>query len=176
MMKRGAAFDGRPRERLLVVGEATGLFTRLHTEDSRILHSSMGAMGEKASPERLQSLAFAERDAIDIVREILSDAMESGDLVLPERATPEEIVLSLWGLVDGTHALIEGGRLRVALDIPDPYHRVWRFFNIAADGYGWRPLFSEWDYEEVLARARQEIFPDEAQRVYGKGVWYGDRM
>lgn len=174
LMRRAAGFAGRARERLLGVGEAVSLFARLHPEDSRILHTAMGPLKEKGSPERLQALVYAERDTLEVVRGIAEDAIASGDLVLRNGATVEEILLGAWGLVDGVQALIEGGSLQSALGIETPFHTVWRFFNVAADGYGWRPLFSEWDYEETLARLRREVFPDEAQELYGKGAWYGD--
>jgi AcrR family transcriptional regulator len=175
LMSRGADFDGRPRERLLAVGEAVSLFARLLPEDSRILHTTMGPLKEKASPERLQALVYAERDTLDIVRSIAEDAVACGDLVLRNGATIEEILLGAWGLVDGVQALIEGGSLQASLNIEAPFHTVWRFFNVAADGYGWRPLFSEWNYEETLVRIRKEVFPKEAQQLYGEGAWYGDR-
>ncbi len=173
LMRRAAGFAGRARERMLGVGEAVSLFARLNPGDSRILHTAMGPLKEKSSPERLQALVYAERDTLEVVRHITEDALASGDLVLCDGATIEEILLGAWGLVDGVQALIEGGSLQAALAVQDPLHAVWRFFNVAADGYGWRPLFSEWDYEETLERLRREIFPVEVQELYGKGAWHG---
>jgi len=66
----------------------------------------------------------------------------------------EEITLGAWGLVDGAFTLIESGIPFHCLERQDPFHKAWHFFNIAADGYGWRPLLNEWDYEETLARVR----------------------
>jgi len=174
MMQRGAVFAGRPRERILVVGEALGLFTRLYPEDSRILHASLGVAPEKASPERTQSWISRQREAVAIVRAIIEDAEREGDLVLSDASCVEEVILGLWALVEGAHSLMLGGLLRASIQIDSPTQRVGRFFNFVADGYGWRPLSSEWDYEETVARARREIFSEEVRQVYGPDAWYGD--
>jgi len=176
MMTRAAAFEGRSRERMLAVGEATSLFTRLYQSDSRLLHMAMGPVREKASPERVLALAREESSAIQTVYGILQSGVKEGDLPLAGEVSVEEIALGAWGLVDGAFTLIESGIPFHCLDLQDPFHKVWHFFNIAADGYGWKPLLNEWDYEETLARVRKQVFPEEAQEVYGEGQWYGDRL
>lgn len=174
MMIRGASFRGRPRERLTGVAEGVGLFSRMNPDDSKIIHMAIGPLQEKVSLERLTLLTQREQETIDIVQRILVDAISIGDLVLPEGATLGEIVLGAWGLVDGAISMIEGNVPQRAFGIHNPYHTIWCAFNRYADGYGWRPLFNELDFEEVLARVRQEVFPVEAQALYGEGGWYGD--
>jgi AcrR family transcriptional regulator len=176
MMYRAAAFEGRSRERILAVGEAIGLFTRLYQSDSRLLHTAMGPLREKASPERVLALSREENAAIQTVHGILVSGAKDGDLPLEGEVSVEEIALGAWGLVDGAFTLIESGIPFHCLELRDPFHKVWHFFNIAADGYGWKPLLNEWDYEETLVRLRKQVFPDEAQQVYGEGQWYGDRL
>jgi len=176
MMVRGAAFRGRPRERLTGVAEGVGLFTRLNPDDSRIIHMAIGPLQEKVSPERLSLLTQFERETIEIVQRILVDSIAAGDLVLPQGTILGEIVLGAWGMVDGAFSLIEGNVPQRAFGIHNPYHTVWRAFNRYADGYGWRPLFHELDFEEVLAKVRREVFPVEAQALYGDGAWYGDGL
>jgi len=175
MMHRASLFAGRSRERILAVGEAISLFTRLYQSDSRLLHTAMGPMREKASPERVLSLVHEENAAIQTVYGILLAGVQEGDLQLDAEASVEEIALGAWGLVDGAFTLIESGIPFHSLELDDPFHKVWHFFNVAADGYGWKPLLKDWDYEETLARVRKQVFPDEAQEVYGEGQWYGDK-
>jgi AcrR family transcriptional regulator len=174
LIRRGAGFEGRARERVLAIGEAMGLFERLHTDQSSIIHMAMGTVREKASAERVAALVRLEEEATGVLREVVEDAVASGDLTAPRDGMVEELLLSAWALVDGAYTLIESGAVGAALKIKDPFHKIWRGFNVLADGYGWRPLFSEWDYEESMVRARKEIFPEEAQRLYGEGNWYGD--
>jgi hypothetical protein len=42
-----------------------------------------------------------------------------------------------------------------------------------ADAFGWTPRSDEIDWDEALADIRRTVFPDEAQRAYGPGAWYG---
>ena len=174
MMRRGAEFEGRARERVLVIGEGVGLFHRLNPDQSSIIHMATSPLREKASVERVAALVGIETEAAGILRPVVEDAVASGDLSITRDGMIEEIMLSAWALVDGAHTLIESGTVAATLKIGDPFHKVWRGFNVLADGYGWRPLFCEWDYDGAMARARQQIFPDEAQRLYGEGNWYGD--
>ncbi|MCC6143843.1 MAG: TetR/AcrR family transcriptional regulator, partial [Candidatus Hydrogenedentes bacterium] len=55
-IRRGASYPGRPRERFAAIGEAVGLYARLRTDHSRIIHNAGGPLREKASPERLQAI------------------------------------------------------------------------------------------------------------------------
>ena len=103
------------------------------------------------------------------------DAVLEKDLTLTEGTTIEEMTFVIWGLVDGCFTLIEAGVPRAVLGLEDPYSRMFRGFNVMADGYGWRPLFVEWDWEETLANVRRNVFPEEAQQLHGEGQWYGDR-
>jgi len=174
MVRRGAGFDGRARERVLAIGEAVGLFQRLHTDQSSLIHLAMGPVREKASVERVAALVRLETEAMDVLRGVVEDAVASGDLAETRAGMIEELMLSAWALVDGSYTLIESGAVSTSLKISDPFHKVWRGFAALADGYGWRPLFSEWDYEESMCRIRKAIFPEEAQELYGQGNWYGD--
>ena len=176
MMRRAAAYPGRTRERMLALGEAVSLYTRLYPDDSRILHSANGPVREKASPQRLMALLDVEREATQISFDILQAAVEEGDIVPEYDDQIAEIALGTWGLVEGAFTLIESGNAKSILNVDDPFHKVWRYFNRVADSYGWRPLFDEWDYEESLVHIRKSIFPTEAQDVYGKDKWYGDRL
>lgn len=174
MMERGALFQGRSRERVLALGEAAALFSRLNPDDSKILHTAMGPVREKASPERLAMLLQEEKRNIQLVHAILHDAVREGDLETDSVDLLLELTLGTWALVDGGFALIEGGVPQQVLGVQDPYTKVWRAFNRMADAYGWKPFFDDWDYEESLASIRKAIFPIEAQQLYGEGQWYGD--
>lgn len=174
MMRRGAAFKGRPRERITGVAEGIGLFSRMNPDDSRIIHIAMGPLLEKVPPDRLILLTEGERESIGIVQQILLDAVALGDLALDASAHLEEILLGAWGLVEGGFSLIEGSVPQRVMGVQNPYRVVWMGFNRFADGFGWRPLFHEIDYDEVLAQVRREVFPEEAQALYGEGAWYGD--
>ncbi len=174
MMRRAVAFKGTARERVLALGEASSLFSRLSPDDSRIMHTATGPIREKASAERVSALVEMERDSVGILKNVLLEAVRNGDLALRHDSMVEEMTFAIWALVDGSHTLIESGIHYSALGIEDPFTRLFLAFNVFADGYGWRPLFHELDWEETLAQVRKTMFPEEAQRLYGEGQWYGD--
>jgi AcrR family transcriptional regulator len=175
MMRRGLAFPGCTRERVLAMGEGVALFTRGHTGQSRLLHMATGPIREKAAPVRVASLVDAEHEAIDLLRGLIREAVAVGELRLQDDDGVEELAFGTWALVEGAFVIIENSAVSL-LGINNPFHRLWRLFNVLADGYDWRPLFEELDWEESLSRVRRSIFPEEAQAVYGEGAWYGDGM
>lgn len=175
MIRRAAGFHGRSRERLLGLGEAAALFGRLNPQDLLILHTATGPIREKASISRLSALVEAERTTMTILVNLLDEAIREGDLVPEYEGVRQEVAIGNFSLLEGGFALIQDQVPQHVLGVGDPFHKLWRYFNRTMDAYGWKPLFSEWDYEESLANIRKAVFPDEAQALYGKGEWYGDR-
>lgn len=175
MMERAAAHSCQSRERVVGLGEAVALYTRLHPDDSRIMHMATGPIREKASPQRLNELVHIEDREVALLHEILEEAVKEGNLEPLHDDMLKEMAFGIWALVDGAFTLIESNSPREVLGIDSPFTNLFRVFGVLADGYGWRPLFHELDWEESLARIRQEVFPKEAQQLYGEGNWYGDR-
>ena len=175
MMHRGACYAGASRERVAALGEAVALFVRLNPDDARIVHTATGPVREKASPDRLEALIRAERAIVELLKGILEEGVRDGDLAVHDSAHLNEMAFGIWALVDGSYTLIESGVTRNSLGLPNPITGMYHVFNVLADGYGWRPLFNEHDYEETLANVRRTIFPEEAEELYGPGNWYGDK-
>ena len=174
MIRRGAAYPGRSRARMCAVGEGMALFTRLHPNDSRILHIATGNLREKAGPGRLENVMKAEHATVVILEDILKAAQADGDL--PDGADVTQVAFGLWALVDGAYTLIEEGAPQLTLGITHPILELWLVYHRLADAYQWKPLFDEMDWEELMAEVRRTIFPEEAQQVYGEHCWYGDRQ
>jgi len=174
LVRRGASYPGRARERMAGVGEAVSLFVRLHPEDSRIIHNAGGPIREKGSPERVDTLTRIERQTVRLVNGIVADAMAQGDLRPEDGLTAEHVTFALTSLVEGSYAMMENDVPQRALGIVYPVQELWWMYNRLADAFGWRPLFAECDWEEILADVRRTIFPEEAQQLYGEGCWYGD--
>lgn len=174
LMKRGARFEGRARERLASVGEGLALYSRMKPEEMRIIRMATGAVREKASVERVKAVMRIESDIVDIVRDVIRDAVAQNDLVLTEIVTVDHLTFVIWAMVDGAFFLVEEGFSKMTFKFRNPLHELWIAFSILADGYQWTPLSPERDWEEVLAQARRTVFPKESQIVYGDGAWYGD--
>jgi len=174
MMRRGATYSGRTRERMVALGEGASLFMRSHPEDAEIMRMARGSMRERASAQRVRTATRIEHEMVQLVRDILEDAVAQGDLKLLPYVSVGQMTLALWALVEGGFTLVQEAVTRTVLEMDNPIHDLWVSYNVLADGYQWKPLFCEWDWEETLAEIRRRLFPEETQAVYGKDAWYGD--
>lgn len=161
-MQLARRFQGRPRERLVAIGEAIGHYIRRYPHDQRILkiidsETILQKVGEE------QQLRMAEYDVriYQILLDIVDDAIAQGDLVLPDKATPQGLCFAFWAMIDGAFASMMGGAPLEAVGITDPVAVAVRNGHYLADGYGWRPLSTEWDYEETSRRIRSTILREE---------------
>jgi AcrR family transcriptional regulator len=167
LMRRAAAYEGSSRERVLALGEAVELYHVLNRGDCLILRMANGPVREKASKERVAALNKTERERIQILRDILVDAVLKRDLMLREGSSVERIAFSLWALVDGSYELMENQAAGSVLGMDHPLGALHEAFNVLADGYDWRPLSSEYDYHASVGAIRKAVFPDEATEAYG---------
>lgn len=166
LFTRAAAFEGKPREKLLAIGYAAELFFRLYPEHftlEQLVRSA--AIWDKASEERQQVMGICETECVGIVGGIIREGIEKGDLTLPEGVIPEAVVLGLWSMSYGSFSIIATSSSLAEIGIRDPYAVVRRNLHAILDGYGWKPLSIEHDYQAVLARVQKEIFPDEHKKI-----------
>ena len=166
VIERGAAFDGRPRERLAALGEAVMDYGRLYPHDMRILRMIEAEPILERVPEAQQS----EMNAYDVrifetLVGIAQEAVAAGDLVLNDGCTTAGICFAFWVMVDGAFAASMGGAPLKEAGIPDPMAEVVRSGHYLLDGYGWRPLSTEWDYAETARRVRATVFAEEVANV-----------
>lgn len=173
-LHRGATFRGNARERMAALGEAVGLFTRLHPDDAQIIRMVGGSVREKASAHRVNAIVQSTRDCVGLVHEILLDAVAEGNLEIGGIVSTERIAFSLYALTEGAFMLMDDGIPQTVFGMNNISHEFWLSYNVLMDGLGWKPLFAEWDWEETLAQVRRTVFPEEAQTLFGEGNWYGD--
>ncbi len=168
MFERASAFRGRPRERMMGIGEAFQLFVRLNPHHFRVEQIIMAAsIGDKVSPERLAMNQASEGRCISIASGVVRDAISQGDLELPPDFSPEELMFGLWTMSFGVFTMATSADFLEGLEaigIPAPFATLWRNSAALLDGYNWRPLSSEWDYMKTRERIQQEIFPDEHRK------------
>jgi len=169
LVERAATFRGRPRERMLAVGEATELFARLFADEARIFQIMNGeAITQKASAESLLQMRAAANLTVGIMQGIVRDAIAQGDLALPAGSSPEELIFHFWLLGEAGKAAGSSWMPPAAMGIMDTFGSIMRSSQFLGDGLGWRPLSTQWDYEKSLRRIRNEVFPKEARLAYGE--------
>jgi AcrR family transcriptional regulator len=77
----------------------------------------------------------------------------------------EQLPFGLWAITDGGYATILRDIPLYEIGIRDPFTAVIRTCEVLGDGYGWRPLTSEWDYAQTRQRLRDTIFAEEYQQL-----------
>ncbi len=168
LIQRGAAFDGRPRERVLATGVAVEIHARLFPDDVRIWEiMNAESIIEKIPANRQPDLNASDIAVTDILVQLVQESIDCGDLHLRPGDSPAEIMFGLWALTDGGFAAILGGAMLNHLSLEDPYAAILKNCHILGDGYGWQPLSTEWDYGATVERIRREVFPGESALAYG---------
>jgi len=169
MFNRAATFQGRTRERMAAMGEAYELFFRLHPDHFRSAQVIVSAsIQAKASPEKVEKLRGLENQCQGIFGGLVRDAIAQGDLKMSGALTPDDIYFGLWSLTFGAYSIMATGMQLEELGIEEPFSAVRKNCHAYLDGCKWRPLSSEWNYDETYERIRNEVFPDEYRKARGK--------
>jgi AcrR family transcriptional regulator len=171
LMERAATFQGRPRERMIAIGEAVELFTRLYPKEMRIIElvRTRGAK-ERASFERQFELKKCEYRAASILLSIIRDAIAIGDLSLPPETSAEMVAFGILAITMGGFASVVGGLTLPDIGVGDVFEAVRTNSNLLGDGYGWKPLSTEWDYAATSCRVRETIFHEGWNTVHTRAL------
>jgi len=159
LFERASAFRGRPRERMVAIGETVAHFALTypsHFKTEHIIHTS--SVREKCSSENQLRLATCEAKCPQIVAGIVRDAISRGDLGLPKGVAPEQLMFGLWAMYFGGLFLMSSDvDLERKGGITEPMDALRRAAAALLDGWGWKPLSTEWDYEATRKRVAQEV-------------------
>jgi len=170
MLARTEGFRGRSRERMIAFAYAAGLYTRLYPGDIQILHTITPSLRQKVSKEREREFEEIERFAMGVLVSVVQNGVDEGDLDASAGMGAGELALGLWAVADGCYGLIISGVDLSEIGVSHPYTSLMRYIHLLADSYGWRPLSTEWNYDETLRRVRQQVFPEETQRLLELGI------
>jgi len=156
--EKALRFQGRPREKLSGIGFLN--FGPLHFYLREILDVHINRLNHKASPERQKELFNNEKRVSEIVIELIREAVEIGDLILPENIDECQIFITMQSTILGSYVLRESDS-EVYSKLFNR-NQLWSndIGRIFLDGIGWRPLSSEWDYRATRKRFYQEVFPE----------------
>ncbi|MDG3002960.1 TetR/AcrR family transcriptional regulator [Paludisphaera mucosa] len=171
LFERARKFDGRARERMFAIGVADELFGRLHPQYYKAeMVIRLANLQDRADVQRRKLLRDRDRECAGWVREIIEDAAHDGDLVLRTPWTAESLAKATFAIAVGTHLglvnaepLFEGGECPMDHACCMKRESV----NMMLDGFGWRPLYTEWDYAATRIRVMETIFPDEWRIING---------
>jgi len=155
---RAIESDGRPRERLVGIGEAISCYVKQYPDDQRVLKIiDSELILQRVGEEQRARMAQYDIHMFEHLAAIIMDAVQQEDLVLRDGATPQGLCFAFWAMMDGAFAASMGGAPLEEVGIVDPIAEVIRNCHYLLDGYGWHPLSSEWDYDTASARIREEL-------------------
>lgn len=166
LFQRASLFHGKSRERLTAVAVAGELFVRLYPEHFCVEQVvRLSSIWEKTSEKRQDVMRTCEHACIGIVSGIVRDAVAHGDLVLPGEMTPEGMVFGLWSISFGSYTLMSTSAPLLDIGIQEPTLAIRGCINQMLDGFGWKALSTEHDYEAVFQKALTETFADEYEQL-----------
>ncbi|WP_235869176.1 TetR/AcrR family transcriptional regulator [Veronia nyctiphanis] len=165
MFKRASAFKGNNREKLLAVHVAYALFCCLEPALSNcVLSCRTPAVTEKSSEKRLAAMNSLEAELLSLGDQIMELGAARGEVDMSGSIPATSIVFANWAMGFGANALFNsasesGAVVRVQETCENP---ILDCINLLLDGVGWKPLSTEFNYQETWQRVLDEIFPEEA--------------
>ncbi len=153
MMEKAVRLPGSPRERIAAIGEAIHFYAGHCPESLKIL----GAISMEVVSERITEGHNTEMEGLDVrmftlMLEQVLEAMEKGDLRLPEDTGPASLCFAMWSLTEGCLSAMRSLVPLEKVEVSDPLGFTLLNVQRLLDGYHWRPLLSEWDFEAVQRR------------------------
>ena len=158
---RGAVFRGEPRERFVATGMGHNVLQLVDPRPFRFaLTEAILAAASENWRERFRQY---HHETLGIFTGIVRDAIAVGDL--PAATDPDHVTLGAWSVSCGAEELHTSGLMSRPLDGAAFARLRSRLVDTLLDGFGWRPLSSENNYDLVRKRALREVYPEEARRA-----------
>ncbi len=162
MFEHAAAYAGRPRERIIALGEAEEAYFRLYPHYYRALQTlRVASQLGRLVPGQRDPAQKCESRLIAILMGVILDGLDCGDLKLRERQRPTELAFTLWSLAFGTRALMDTVVASRQLGIDDGFRVTRDSTSMLLDAIGWHPLSTDWDYSKTREHIRQGLFAKE---------------
>jgi AcrR family transcriptional regulator len=163
LFEKGAGWSGTTRERISAIGVAAAHFVRLYPQHfavEQLVRS--GAIWEKTTEQRRNFMLHCETSCMRVVGGVVHEAVVAGDLRLREGITPADVVFGLWSMNFGAYIIITGTDTLGETGLPDPERTLWSNLNTLLDGYQWRALSTEVDYDAKALEIAETLFAPEA--------------
>lgn len=159
LFERAAQFKGRSRERIRAIGFACCQFAVDHPDYfSLAMMLRSHSFWENASKERRRLHGVQAGRTFHSMNGIVQEAIACGDL--PKTARGQDVCLSLIAITMGSHIAGTHPDIQMLCGIDDPLCAVRRNQDLVCDGWGWKPLLKDWDYDATDRRIKAEIFPE----------------
>jgi AcrR family transcriptional regulator len=158
LFRRAAEFEGLSRERLFAIGRAYRAWAMGYPEDIAVTqiikHRSLRG---KVGAELVARLDGCEQTCSDILSGVVREGVAAGDVALPAGFEPGHLAFGLWAMSWGSYTLTLMDFDLSKLEVADSFALLDRHCHALLDGYGWRPLYADHDWNDVLRRVEQHL-------------------
>ena len=153
LLEYANTFEGRPRERILALGESVAHYMQFHADNMRILVAVDDlTVREKVQENQHNRLMELANRTFSIIKETVQAAIDCGDLHITEPETLQTLCCALRALIDGWGYDVRGILPPGEIGISDSLNALVRSAQALMDGFGWKPLYHEWDYSATRQR------------------------
>jgi AcrR family transcriptional regulator len=164
MFEQAAVWPGArcARDRMAAIGAAAEAFVDQYPQHfavEQIVRSA--SIWEKTSKERRKFMHHCEGRCMQVVGGVVRDGIAHGDLELPADRSPEDLVFGLWSLNFGAYTILTSSDSLQENGIADPIAALRHNQNLMLNGYNWRPLSNEKDFDSTMDQAKREVFSDD---------------
>lgn len=168
LFARAARFDGSTRERMSAIGAAYDILNALYPDSCQaetIFHASH--IKAKMSEQSAKAVREAEESSDAVMVDLIIEAVECGDLPARDPETVHDLYFGLWALSWGAYKIVEAvdDDELAERQFGDPVVALRRNQERLLDGFGWKPLSHEYDFEATRERVKKEIFSEELGRL-----------
>ena len=156
--ERAVTFQARPREKLYGLNALN--FGFLHPYFREMLDFHINRLSHQAGTAHQKELFENENRVVETVAGVVREAIEIGDLKLPEKVDEYQIIFTLSSTTFGGYVMRESDSPVMKKWFDRIRFRDGVFGEIVLDGLGWKPLSTEWNYKETRKRFFREVFPE----------------
>lgn len=147
------------RDRMFAIAVADVHFDRQNPEHAKLMQFVFAeAVWENASPTRRQRLLDQCQPVGEVVRNIVREACDCGDL--DAKGLRElELALGPWYLCEGMHSLVHTHGLLESCQVHRPEQLLYLHVHLLLNGMGWQPLMQPVDpaaIEALVTRIHRE--------------------
>lgn len=147
LFEHAQKIDTHSRVRVMAIGTAYQLFTMQFPEELDLLIATRtDNIRQKASHLRVEQLNLVDKTVHNLLRSVVNDAIQEGMLKLPAHIQTDEVCFSLWATSFGIMVLDQAKEVVSELNLPPVQQIVLNQLTLLLDGYGWKPLSTEYDY------------------------------
>jgi AcrR family transcriptional regulator len=158
--ERAGQFQGRSREKARAIGFACCHFATAYPDYYNVeMMLKSQSFWEKADDARQHQYAMQGGRCFRTMHRLVTEGLQSGDLP-PSNLSSEQIVFSIAAMAIGSHIMARSTHAAMLAGIDDPLQALCQNMSVLLDGFGWKPLSNELDYNAVDRRIRKEIFPE----------------